>query len=292
MKGSSYDPRDPGFWREYSRRLSSEDSAAGYLKGRCWDKAASTYDDLESCRDYVLQVEAVIGELKESGALFQEGTVFDVACGTGTYALRMARHCKDVVALDISRAMLEELERKREKLGLKNIETVHADWNTFETTRSFDLVFVSMTPILRDLGNVDRFLDVSRRFLAIVCWAGVRENRLFDRIQEEILGCVPGKQAIDVLIPFNYLCALGYAPSLRFFHGCWERTRSVDRQVEAFIWQLEMRKRLTGEERQLVRRMVARHARDGLVRVYTRVRIGFLLLDKEAGKAPCPPGNG
>ncbi len=282
-------PIDPNFWKEYSIKISSGDSGRGYLKGECWDKAASTYDDLESCEDYMKQVNTVLGDLKQKGALSPENTVLDVACGTGTYAVRMAPLCREVVALDVSQAMLKQLRQKQEKLGIKNIRTIHADWNSFQIQEKFDLVFVSMTPILRSLDNLDRFLEISKKYLAVICWAGIRENPLLNRLYDEILGERPDKQRTDIVVLFNYLYARGYAPDLKFFHGCWERTRSVEGQIKGLIWQLEMARELTPAEREQVRKRVAEQAQNGLVRVYTKVRIGFMLLDKEAGKAPCPP---
>ncbi len=279
----------PDFWKDFSRRLAG-DSGHKYLKGDCWDKAASTYDDLEVCSDYMYQVNTIMKALKKHGALSQDQNVLDVACGTGTYALRMAPHCREVVALDISEGMLNRLKEKQIKTGIQNIRTIQADWHHFSCDEKFGLVFVSMTPLLQSMDNIDRFLEYSDRFLAIVCWAGIKENPILDRLHEEIHGEKRDRRyRSDIIILFNYLYSMGYAPELKFFHGCWERARPVDRQVEGLIWQLETIRPLKDKEKDLVKKRMMEIEQDGIVRIYTKVRIGFMLIDKKKNEFPCPP---
>jgi SAM-dependent methyltransferase len=281
-------PTSPEFWREYARGASENPVAQRSLDAGCWDRAAATYDDLESCRDYTYQVGSVISSLVERGAVRPGGTVLDVACGTGTYAVRMAPHCSEVVCLDISSGMIEKLREKKRLLGIENITAVKADWLTYRPDKKFDLVFTSMTPLFRSMDNVDRMLEASGRFLAIVSWAGVRENEILNAIARELLGEALHGRGADIVVIFNYLYSLGLAPDLRFFHGCWERTRAVEEQTESLLRRLELRRPLlTGEERNYVEETVRALAENGLVTLKTRVRTAFMFVDKEAGSFPC-----
>jgi ubiquinone/menaquinone biosynthesis C-methylase UbiE len=58
--------------------------------------------------------------------LSRESTLVDLGAGTGSVALAAARLCRRVVAVDVSSAMLAELRRKAERLGLTNLEVVQA----------------------------------------------------------------------------------------------------------------------------------------------------------------------
>ncbi len=280
-------PDTPEFWRDYASSALGDGSRSPAFSGEIWDRAARDYDDLEACHDYMQQVECVLASLRACGAVAPEKTVLDIACGTGAYALRMAPFCRSVTALDISSAMLQRLEKKRRGLGIVNIQMVTADWRDYTPAERFDLVFVSLTPLLRSLNEIDRMLDASRRFFAIVSWAGVKKNVLHEEIAREVLGSAPERHRVDVMIPFNYLYARGYAPDLRFFHGCWERTRPWQRQAENLLWQMEMRRPLTDAEKGAVQEAVRTRAVDGMITVRTQVRTAFLLVDKEAGTGPC-----
>ena len=61
----------------------------------------------------------------------EEDVVLDFGCGTGAIALNIARYCKKVICVDISRVMLDILENKAEKEDIKNIETHCAGFLTY-----------------------------------------------------------------------------------------------------------------------------------------------------------------
>lgn len=56
----------------------------------------------------------------------------DLGAGTGTFALAAAAHCRRVVAVDVSAAMLAATQAKAEALGLTNVETVRAGFLSYE----------------------------------------------------------------------------------------------------------------------------------------------------------------
>ncbi len=64
--------------------------------------------------------------------------VLEIGAGTGRHTLELARRTRNVVALDLSAAMLERLRDKAAGAGLKNIETVTADMREAEQAGAFD----------------------------------------------------------------------------------------------------------------------------------------------------------
>ncbi len=288
MQIKDCNPKDPAFWEEYAKGLKHGPVNKKCMKPDTWDRASETYDDLDRCPDYRRQVSSVLDILQQKGALDKENVVIDVACGTGTYAVKMAAKCKKVVCLDISGGMLRKLKEKARKLCLSNIETIQVDWHAYDTERRFDLVFVSMTPLLRSPGNIRRFLGLSRRFLAIVTWAGIRENQLLKDLYRDIMGEELAQKGHDMIFPFNYLYSLGFAPHLTFFNGCWERTRPVKEQAETLIWRLDLYRQLNAAERDAVYRKVESLADEkGLVSVTTRVRTCLMIIDRNELEFSC-----
>lgn len=62
--------------------------------------------------------------------LNQTHTVIDFGAGTGTFALGVAPHCKQVIAIDVSPAMLNSLKQKQ---GIhQNIKPVHAGFLSYQ----------------------------------------------------------------------------------------------------------------------------------------------------------------
>ncbi len=288
MQIKDCDPKNPAFWEEYAAGLQKGPVNKKCMRPDTWDRASATYDDLDKCPDYRRQVSAVMDILQQKGALDKKNIVFDIACGTGTYAVKMATKCQKVFCLDISAGMLEKLREKARKLCLSNIETIQKDWHEFYSDQRFDLVFVSMTPLLRSAENIKKFLRISRRFLAIVTWAGIRENQLLKELYRDIMGKDLVQKGHDMIFPFGYLYSLGLAPHLTFFNGCWERTRPVKEQSETLIWRLELYRELTQDEKDLVFRKIESLADDnGLVAVTTRVRTCLMVIDKKELEFSC-----
>ena len=281
------DLSSPEFWKEVAASGKGEKVNRKCMTAQCWDRAAEDYDDLESCRDYLSQVESVVTILGEYGAVRPGSSVIDIACGTGTYAVRFAPNAGEILCVDISSRMLQRLEAKKEEMGLGNIKCIQADWHSFSTDRKFDLVFCSMSPLLRSMDNVDRFLELSDRFAAFVTWAGVRENSALNELGTKILGRKPGRHTSDMNIIFNYLYAKGLAPDLHFFRGCWEKRRSVEKQIKNLVWRLEMYRPLDESEKELVADYVRQRSEDGMMSVVSRVRTVLMVVDKEAEEFRC-----
>jgi ubiquinone/menaquinone biosynthesis C-methylase UbiE len=79
--------------------------------------------------------------LAERG-LDKTSTLVDLGAGTGTFALAAARLCRRVVAVDVSRAMLEALRTKLAASSLENVEVVHAGFLSYDRpANTVDLVY-------------------------------------------------------------------------------------------------------------------------------------------------------
>jgi ubiquinone/menaquinone biosynthesis C-methylase UbiE len=61
-----------------------------------------------------------------------DATVVDLGAGTGVFAIAVAPHCRRVVAVDVSPAMVDVLRRQVAATGLDNIEVVHGGYLTYE----------------------------------------------------------------------------------------------------------------------------------------------------------------
>ena len=72
------------------------------------------------------------GQIIEQLGVKSEHVVMDMGCGTGGFTFYMAQKCGQVVAVDVSQAMLDFCKVKCEKAGLSNIEYHNAGFLTYE----------------------------------------------------------------------------------------------------------------------------------------------------------------
>ncbi len=86
-----------------------------------WDDEAATWDDSEPVRAYARGAWRSLQEVcAERGVRLEGARVLDFGCGTGLLTEQVAPQAGEVVALDVSAAMLEVLQGK----GLDNVRTV------------------------------------------------------------------------------------------------------------------------------------------------------------------------
>jgi SAM-dependent methyltransferase len=88
----------------------------GYVEGY---EAKSQYDPAPD-------VAVLLGHGLDSSA-----TVVDLGAGTGVFSLAVALHCRRVVAVDVSPAMVAMLHRRVQAAGLENVEVVHGGFLTY-----------------------------------------------------------------------------------------------------------------------------------------------------------------
>ncbi len=93
------------------------------------DLLAKSYDSRHRMsRDYEQEARQIIATL----GLAPSMTVIDMGCGTGAFAVHAAEHCRKVYAVDVSKAMLNQVRRKARNAGLTNVEFRQGGFLTYE----------------------------------------------------------------------------------------------------------------------------------------------------------------
>ncbi|MBE0410342.1 MAG: class I SAM-dependent methyltransferase, partial [Anaerolineales bacterium] len=98
---------------------------------------AETYD--ESVADWPNEIDFY--QRMAANAKQADGSVLELACGTGRVAIRLARNGINVVGLDLSQYMLEVARRK--SVDLNNIRWVEGDIRSFQLDECFWLVILT-----------------------------------------------------------------------------------------------------------------------------------------------------
>ena len=98
-------------------------------KDYCDPAEAQEYDARHSqFRDVERESEMLLDALD----LPADATLVDLGAGTGTFAIRAARRCATVYAVDVSEAMLDQARRKARDADVGNIVFCHGGFLTYE----------------------------------------------------------------------------------------------------------------------------------------------------------------
>lgn len=101
-------------------------------------RRAAAYDaKMRKFRDYQAEAQRISDLLD----ICPRHAVLDMGAGTGALALELARRSKEVVAVDVSRPMLDILVSKAQAQGITNITTANAGFLTYDNAgRRFDRI--------------------------------------------------------------------------------------------------------------------------------------------------------
>lgn len=280
------DPFDARFWKEYAQNSSDSDLVSRGLRASLWDSYGAFFGQCAANTGYPRTVREVVALLRGYGVLQPSATVLDVAAGPGTYSVPLAARVRDVTCVDISPVMVEMLEEEARRRNITNIEAVCADWFSYQSGGSYDLVFCGMGPVLDDVRSIDLMLAHSKRYISLVYWAGLYEHDLFHRLYRRVVRPETPWMALNAVVIFNYLIGLGYSPEIKFLHTVWQMEVPAKDLVGYLLWILSFYKDIDADDAQFARELVDEIASEEMARDVTRARLAFIFLDKEAGQSP------
>jgi putative AdoMet-dependent methyltransferase len=119
-RDSSGEPARGPAWRYDEMKPSGVDYNNARLAGN-YDARHTQF------RDYRREAEQIVAAL----GLGASATVIDMGCGTGAFALHVARHYRKIHAVDVSKAMLDLARAKAKEARLANIEFHHGGFLTY-----------------------------------------------------------------------------------------------------------------------------------------------------------------
>jgi len=191
-----------------------------------WDRLAPGFD--EALGGDTNRVDKTIKILKEIAALDKNTVAIDIGCGTGTFSLELARHCKKVYAFDISPKMLDELTLKAKGQGITNIINICGDWKSLDPS-SFDteinLTLSCLNTGINDFESLDKMSKISKGWNCYITVAGQPLSTSRNELQEIVFGrTLKSANGSDIIFPLNIIYRMGYRPELRYIPCNWSRS--------------------------------------------------------------------
>ena len=265
--------RDSGITEEWMREwarhpLNGEKVSKERTKG-IWDSEAGTY----SASSYSEILPKVIDEMDSLG-LF-EGTLIDIGCGTGAYAIPFSRRCSEVVAVDSSNAMLDILRRRCVESSVPNIDIVECDCSGIPDDLACDTAFSSLCP---DMNNPDSILDMERlgKKRVYISSSDAGEDSIEVEIWRE-LGCDYSYRGYMTDYPLRFLQSLGREPYIRYFTQKHDNSVPSEKAVERYRHVIGRYRDLTERELSAIDDVISRRTVNGSVSFARVMRVGMIV---------------
>jgi 2-polyprenyl-3-methyl-5-hydroxy-6-metoxy-1,4-benzoquinol methylase len=100
-----------------------------------WEKLAPTYS-----KQYNLYRDSLILQDKLKGVFGEGRKIIDVGCGSGNFSIPLSKYSKEILALDFSPAMLEQLAISMKQEKRENIRMICSKWEDFAEDYPADFV--------------------------------------------------------------------------------------------------------------------------------------------------------
>ena len=105
--------------------------------------------------------------------------ILDYGAGTGLVSFDLCEDARRVVAMDYSKGMLEEIEKKAQKVGIDNVHTRQHDMNKEDLPKEqFDLFISSMT--MHHIEDTKDFLSKAKSSLVKGGYVAINDLELED----------------------------------------------------------------------------------------------------------------
>ena len=130
-----------------------------------FDAKAAEWDDNSS---RVENVRAIATAIKKAVPLSETMSALEFGCGTGLVSRELLPNLGNVLAIDLSPGMIEQLEKRIAEAGLQNITAQCCDIFTDPPTGPFDLIFSAMA--LHHVAGTDTLLE---RFSGLLTPGGI-----------------------------------------------------------------------------------------------------------------------
>lgn len=206
-----------------------------------WEIKARRYPlpfDLQS----LARANRVMALCNERGIGFAGARILDIGCGTGCFALPLARKAARVVGVDFSAPMLDRLMAEAARFRIHNVQVQRMAWQEVNPMSlgfagAFDVVWTSMSAAVRTAADLARMEQCSRRWCVYTGWGRVRENPLLAeafRMHGLVFAPPPGTAAMHALV-----AKAGRQTFLEYLDTSWEWEGSVAEALDDLAGHIE-----------------------------------------------------
>lgn len=207
-----------------------------------WDRESDDYD-VRMFQDS-RRIDAIVDLLK-SKDLLSGKTILETGCGTGLYAMALARCCAKVTALDLSEKMGSVLLEKARKSHIRNIMFKQCDWTEIDIRKAGlykanDVSLSALNPAMNSATAIMKLIDTAKQACCIITFASRPQNEVRDFFENMFLTNASKEGTIrrDGLYIYGILTEMGYYPEISYVQMDWvkehDRKQAVERLVHEY----------------------------------------------------------
>lgn len=174
-------------WKDDRNTDVNKMKTAGIEPAKAFDHKARSFNEQSFNEEGRKRTKRIMNWLEGQGVRFANASVLDIGAASGVFSVPFAERGARVTAVEPSLPLVELLEQNIATFAEDMVKIVpepfeHIDVEARGWSRAFDLVFVSMCPVILDWGSVEKVLHCARQFCYISMPAGSTAYSLVNEI--------------------------------------------------------------------------------------------------------------
>ncbi|UFJ39460.1 class I SAM-dependent methyltransferase [Brevibacillus humidisoli] len=174
-------------WKDDPDTSAKKMQKAGIEPARAFDHKARAFNEQSFNEEGRKRTKRIMNWLEGQGVRFKNASVLDIGAASGVFSVPFAERGAHVTAVEPSLALVELLEENIATFAEDKVKIVPEPFEDIDVqargwSHAFDLVFVSMCPVILNWESVEKVLHCARQFCYISMSAGSIENSLVNEI--------------------------------------------------------------------------------------------------------------
>ncbi|RCW51669.1 hypothetical protein DFP97_1019 [Paenibacillus prosopidis] len=203
-------------WRNDSNTGVNKMKKAGIDPAHAFDKKATLFNEQAFSEEGKQRSKRILNWIEGQGVAFDQASILDIGAASGGFSVPFAKRGAVVTALEPCVPLAQLLEQNNAGLAEGKIRIVteafeHIDVDASGWRNAFDVVFVSMCPVIVDWESVEKVLSCGRKFCYISLPVGGREHNLIDDIWTLVTDQPRKKEHLEMAYLLQLLLLKGYA---------------------------------------------------------------------------------
>ena len=271
-------------WKEHGVAVAARREKAGIVPARAFDSKAKTFNEQSFNEEGQKRTKRILGWLEGQGVRFDGLSVLDIGAASGVFTVPFAERGARGTAVESSPPLVELLRENTAKFPEGAVNIVPEPFEEIDArargwSEAFDLVFVSMCPVILDWASVEKIVQCARRYCYISMPASSAENSL----ASEVWPIVAGQPFRTKPTEMGYLLHLLYLKGYSYESIVSRETKTMEMSKEAALQEMMDRLRAHGQpaddrSRQIVADYLDQAYPSGKVTVQQGGRFGKVLI--------------
>lgn len=270
-------------WKEDMHTGVNKMKRAGIDPTHAFDGKARSFNEEAFSEEGRRRARRIMNWMEDQGVTFQGASILDVGAASGGFAVPFAARGARVTAVEPSLPLAELLRVNTADMS-GAVEVVTEPFEAIDIRdrgweKAFDVVFVSMCPVIVDWESVEKVLSCARAFCYISMSVGPREHSLADAIWPQLAAKTARAVHLEMAYLLQLLLLKGYAFQSLVTREMKTSTMPREAALEDTINWLTMRNVPVDERtRSIVSDYLDRHYPSGEVELRQGGRFGKVLV--------------